>query len=98
MSDKISNAKDLARSIAQKLEMPQEDVDAVLREFQNSIVEHMNAGGEVRLPGFGSFKTVKRAPRLARNPRTGEKVEVPSHTTVRFAPGKNLKSLGGESP
>ncbi|RYX85219.1 HU family DNA-binding protein [bacterium] len=97
MPDKISNAKDLARSIAQKLDMPQEDVETVLREFQSTIVQQMKEGGEVRFPGFGSFKTVKRAARSARNPRTGEKVEVPSHTAVRFALGKSLKSLGDDS-
>lgn len=52
---------------------------------QFAVSEH----GEFRWPGFGTFKRTTRAARVARNPRTGEAVEVPEKDTVTFkaAPG-----------
>jgi DNA-binding protein HU-beta len=41
--------------------------------------------------GFGSFKVVDRPEREARNPRTGEKIEVPASKVPKFVPGKGLK-------
>jgi DNA-binding protein HU-beta len=42
------------------------------------------------LAGFGSFSIVKRAPRLGRNPKTGEEVPIPARRVVKFRPGKKL--------
>jgi DNA-binding protein HU-beta len=97
MSDQILNSKDVARSVAQKLELPSDTTEEVVREVLDTIVAHLGTGGEVRLSGFGTFKTVKRAAREGRNPRTGEKIQVPEQMVVRFVAGKNLKSLGGET-
>ncbi len=96
MPETIFSTKDIVRSIAQKLDIPAETAEAVLKEFQNVVISQMNDSGEVRLVGFGTFKTVDRSAREARNPQTGEKLEIPAHKAVRFVPGKNLKSLGGE--
>ena len=97
MPNTILNTKELARVIAQQLDLPQNTAEAVLKEFQNIVTIQMNDGGEVRMPGFGTFKTLNREARHARNPRTGETIEVPSHPVVRFVPGKNLKALEGGS-
>lgn len=97
MNDKILSATDLARVIAQQLELPQSDVESVLKELQNVIVSQMKEGSEVRLLGFGTFKTVQREAREARNPRTGEKLEIPARPIVRFVPGKRLKDVGEAS-
>ena len=48
--------------------------------------------GEVRIAGFGTFKTSQRSARTSRNPRTGEPVDVPARTAARFIPGKGLKT------
>ena len=50
------------------------------------------AGGKgVRWTGLGSFKVRERKPRLGRNPRTGEKLQIPARRVVTFSPGKALK-------
>lgn len=48
-------------------------------------------GGEVTLPGLGKLKTDQRAARTGRNPATGEALEIPAKTVVKFSPAKVLK-------
>lgn len=51
----------------------------------------LKKGDSIAISGFGSFKTVKRAARKGRNPRTGQEIKIPASTTVKFTPGKALK-------
>lgn len=94
MSEKIISRSDLARAIAAQTEMPQSSVDAVLKEYEAVIAAQLEAGGEIRLPNFGTFKTVQRSAREARNPRTGEPLQIAARSVVRFVPGKGLKEIG----
>lgn len=55
------------------------------------IAEVLTNGDTVTLTNFGSFKVVKREPRTGRNPRTGETIDIPASTTVKFTPSKALK-------
>ena len=50
-------------------------------------------GDKVAFIGFGSFEVVKRAPRVARVPRTGQEVKIPESKSVKFKVGKKLKEL-----
>ncbi len=47
-------------------------------------------GGEVPLAGLGKLKGKKRAARTGRNPRTGQAIDIASHMSVKFEPGKGL--------
>lgn len=71
--------------------MPPAKVDAVLKAFEGAIGRTLSQAGEVRIAGFGTFKTSARAARVSRNPRTGEPVAVAARTAARFIPGKGLK-------
>ena len=55
--------------------------------------KELQAKGEFVLPGLGAFKVRVRKARIARNPRTGEPVKVPSKKVVRFVPYSSLKNL-----
>ena len=59
-SDKILNPSELVSAIAAKTEPRAADVEAVVKEMQKVISFQRQAGGEVRLPGFGTFKTSAR--------------------------------------
>jgi DNA-binding protein HU-beta len=48
--------------------------------------------GKVTLVGFGTFSKVRRKARKGRNPRTGETIKIAASNTVKFTPGKSLKS------
>lgn len=63
-------------------------VDCVINKMKNELM----AGNTIELRGFGSFLTKKRAGRHnARNPKTGELLEVQPHYAVTFKPGSELK-------
>jgi DNA-binding protein HU-beta len=58
--------------------------------------KELQGKGEFVLPGLGAFKVRVRKARIARNPKTGEPVKVPSKKVVRFVPYGNLKGLFGK--
>ena len=58
--------------------------------------KELQARGEFVLPGLGAFKVRVRKARIARNPKTGEPVKVPSKKVVRFTPYGSLKTLFGK--
>lgn len=62
-------------------------VDAVI----SGITGALSSGDSVSLVGFGSFVVTERGARTARNPRTGERIEVGPSRGIRFRPGKTLK-------
>ena len=64
-------------------------VDTVFR----SIIDALHRGEKIELRGFGSFRLRRREPRKGRNPKTGDKVDVPSKRVPYFKPGKELKEL-----
>ena len=63
-----------------------------IRWFFDTISEALQKGDEVRIHGFGAFKTQQRAARVGRNPRTGESVKVPARRVVRFAASSSLSA------
>lgn len=87
------NKKDLKDKVAEALGTSKRDaglaVDAVLEAIKAGLAED----GKVTLVRFGTFSTVNRAARTARNPKTGEPVEVPAKVAPKFKPSKDLKEL-----
>src|SRR5271167_3188739 len=65
----------------------EEVVDAVF----NEIVLEVHGGRRVSVVGFGTFNPISRAPRVGRNPRTGDAVQIPASKGVRFAAGSTFK-------
>ena len=59
--------------------------------YADAIIEKLAEGDEVAILGFGSFKVAERSARTARNPQTGEMVEVPASKAVTFKLSKSLK-------
>jgi DNA-binding protein HU-beta len=62
-------------------------VDGVFEEITNSL----KRGDEVRLVGFGTFSVATRAASEGRNPRTGERIDIPATKQPKFKAGKGLK-------
>jgi integration host factor subunit beta len=63
-----------------------------------SIIDALHRGEKIELRGFGSFRLRKREPRKGRNPKTGDKVDVPPKSVPYFKPGKELKDLINQDP
>lgn len=85
------NKQELIKQIAIDTGITQTDVTAVINAFQHNIAASLSWGNDVVLVGFGTFKTAQRSARTARNPKTGEVVQVPAKTAVTFSAGKALK-------
>ena len=69
-------------------------VEAVLDAMKQSMMR----GERIELRGFGSFRLRQREPRKGRNPKTGDKVDVPPKKVPYFKPGKELKELINRAP
>jgi DNA-binding protein HU-beta len=67
--------------------------EAAYEKLFSFITDALKNGDSMAISGFGSFKTVKRAARKGRNPRTGQEIKIPASTVVKFTPGKALKEL-----
>lgn len=68
-----------------------EEVEQVVDIFFDEITKRLADGGRVELRGFGAFSTRERDAREGRNPRTGDKVEVPAKRVPYFKPGKEMR-------
>ena len=69
----------------------EKDVEKVVTAFLGVIEKALVDEGRVQLPGLGTLIVRERPARTARNPRTGEKVDMAACRTVGFRPGKVLK-------
>ena len=85
------NKAQLAALVAEKLGIAKKDATEAVDAVLNSIIESVVVGNKVSLAGFGIFEGVIRAAREARNPRTGETVEVPETTVPKFKPAQAFK-------
>src|SRR4026209_1754248 len=84
---------DLINIVAKTLDITQAQSGLIVEAALRSIVNALQGGNEVEIRGFGSFRFRNRAPRKGRNPKTGEKVDVPPKQIPYFKMGKELKAL-----
>ena len=84
------NKNDLIESIAVSAQISKIAAEKGLNGLLSTMSAAMKDGKRVTLVGFGSFSVVDRAPRVGRNPKTGEAVPIASRKVVKFRPGKNL--------
>jgi DNA-binding protein HU-beta len=67
------------------------EAERYLDAFVEVVTEALKAGDEVAIAGFGTFSVKTRAARTGVNPKTGEKIQIPSMKTPKFKAGKTLK-------
>jgi integration host factor subunit beta len=67
------------------------DVESALNCMVNQMVDALVKGERIEIRGFGSFDLRQRPPRLARNPKTGESVQLAAKAAVHFKPGKEMR-------
>jgi nucleoid DNA-binding protein len=88
--------RDMARAIAEETGLSQRQAQEVVQCVLDGITEALVREGRIELRNFGVFAVKKREPRTARNPRTGEKVEVPASMVVTFRPGRVMEERVGK--
>lgn len=82
---------DLVNLIAERANLPKKPAEVIVGTLFKSLTEALLQGEKIELRGFGSFKMKTREARVARNPKTGEKVMVGRKRVPYFRPGKQLK-------
>ncbi|MFI4873796.1 MAG: HU family DNA-binding protein [Blastopirellula sp. JB062] len=83
--------KEIVKTISEEIGLTQLKTKEIVQKTFNAIVDTLVEDGRIELRNFGVFEVKKRAARKARNPRTGEKVFVPSKFVVTFKPGKEME-------
>ena len=96
---------DLVEEVAKVTELTRKDSEVIVDTLFESVIKALRIGDKLEVRGFGSFRVRQRNARVGRNPKTGEKVEVPAKRVPYFKPSKELKDLinedgtsGGISP
>jgi integration host factor subunit beta len=83
---------EFVRALNEKLPGSQlDDVELAVNCLLKHMADALVQGERIEIRGFGSFDLHHRAPHIARNPRTGEAVDLPAKVKVHFKPGKDLK-------
>ena len=88
----------LIAEVARVASLTKTRAEIIVDTVFGSIVETLHRGEKVELRGFGSFRLRRREPHRGRNPRTGDRVDVPSKRVAYFTPGKELKELPNRDP
>src|SRR5437867_1074894 len=83
--------KEIVATIAEEIGLTQLKTKEIVQKTFDAIVETLVRDGRIELRNFGVFEVKRRAPRKARNPRTGDKVYVPAKNVVTFKPGKEME-------
>ena len=84
------NKQDLINKMANDAGITKLAAKAALQAFEHGVTEALANGDSVQMVGFGTFSATQRSARTARNPATGEAVQVPAKTAVNFKAGKGL--------
>jgi integration host factor subunit beta len=84
---------ELVEEVARTTQLTKKHAELIVNTVFESIVSSLREGEKIELRGFGSFRIRDRGPRIGRNPKTGDKVEVPPKKIPYFKPGKDLKEL-----
>ncbi len=84
---------DLIDEVSKLAELTRKDSEVIVETIFDSIVRSLRVGDKIEIRGFGSFRTRQRRGRIGRNPKTGEKVEVPPKKIPFFKPSKELKDF-----
>ncbi len=88
----------LVDEVSQVAELTKKHAEVIVGTVFQSIITALRRGEKIELRGFGSFRLRQREPRKGRNPKTGDRVDVPPKKVPYFKPGKELKELINREP
>jgi len=97
MGTTTTTKKDLIDQIAEETDQKRSTVRNVVQCFLDKVIAELSEGNRLEFRDFGVFEIRERAPRMAQNPKTLERVPVPAKRTVKFKCGRMMKlALEGE--
>jgi DNA-binding protein HU-beta len=87
------NKSELIAAVAEAAGTTNRDAENVLNSFRDIVQDSVKAGDDVAYPGLGKFSQSARKARTARNPRTGETLNVPASKVPRFTAAAEFKRM-----
>jgi integration host factor subunit beta len=93
MSTGSMTKAELVEEVSRVSDLTKKHSEVIVETVFQSIIDALHRGEKIELRGFGSFRLRQREPRKGRNPKTGDKVDVPPKKVPYFKPGKELKDL-----
>jgi DNA-binding protein HU-beta/integration host factor subunit beta len=84
--------KDIVRTIAEQIDLPQLRTKELVQKTFDALIEALVREKRIELRNFGVFQIKRREARMARNPRTGQRVPVRAKSVVTFKPGKEMEA------
>lgn len=88
---------DLVEEVTKLGDLTRRDSEVIVETIFDSVIGALRSGDKIEIRGFGSFRTRQRKPRVGRNPKTGDRVEVPAKKIPFFKPSKELKDMVNEA-
>jgi len=88
---------DLVDQVTALGSLTRRDGEVIVDTFFEGVIEAVAADDKVEIRGFGSFRTRQRNARTGRNPKTGDKVDVPAKRVPYFKPSKELRDMVNQS-
>jgi DNA-binding protein HU-beta/integration host factor subunit beta len=87
----VVTKKEIVKTISEEIGLTQLKTKEIVQKTFDAIVETLVEDRRIELRNFGVFEVKQRAARKARNPRTGDRVDVPEKFVVTFKPGKEME-------
>ena len=87
----ITKSELIERVIDKQRDLLARDVDLAIKAILDALSDALAGGGRIEIRGFGSFSLHYRAPRVGRNPKTGNSVKLQGKYVPHFKPGKELR-------
>jgi integration host factor subunit beta len=87
----------IERLAGQAQHIPAKDLEVAVKELLEQLAQTLQKGERIEIRGFGSFSLHYRAPRVGRNPKTGETVKLEGKYVPHFKPGKELRDRVNDS-
>jgi len=92
------NRTDLVAVVSKETNLSPSQVDNVVESFINNIFNALGQNDNVTISKFGSFSCVQRKDREGHNPKSGEKILIPSKKAVKFRPAKAFREVVASLP
>jgi integration host factor subunit beta len=90
---------DIVQALADKFgQLTHRDAEYAVKSILDAMSDALAKGHRIEIRGFGSFSINRRPPRVGRNPRSGESVDIPEKRVPHFKPGKALREAVDSQP
>lgn len=80
--------QELINKISEEADITKKSAEEAIKSFVDAVIETVKADEKLQLVGFGTFEKGKRAARTGHNPQTGEMIEIPEATYIKFKASK----------